>query len=223
MPMGPKARSNPPARDPVRGGWPRRAGGPSNSVVLASRHYQAAKTVIPSSTVASKTARRWGRAAASVAVLAYAGLAAAVCGLAGATSIPNPCTAVPGTIVAAALGLAKPPATSLAVVSGTQTCSYGGVMLTVSVGLSVLKNPATPLKVQKVKGLEHGLYSTYLGSTQTQVAFYKGSAATGTYGVIRNFGKIPRASLERFAKALYAAIGVGGSNGAPGTKIVSST
>ena len=109
-------------------------------------------------------------------------------------------------MVAHALGLKTAPVSTASVVVTTQTCSYAGVKLTVAVGYTVIQNPARPVKSSKVKGLPHGTYTTYAGSTQTQVFFYKGTAATGIYGVIRNYGKIRRAKLEQFAKALYAAM-----------------
>jgi hypothetical protein len=127
-------------------------------------------------------------------------------------------------MVAHALGLKTSPASTLSVVSSMQTCSYAGVKLTVSTGLTVLKNPAPPLKLEKVAGLAHGTFTTYAGSTQTQITFYKGTAATGIYGVVRNFGKIRKAKLVVFAKALYAAMGSGASGSQPaGVQLVSSS
>ena len=52
----------------------------------------------------------------------------------------------------------------------------------------------------------HGAYSTYAGSTQSQLTFYTGTAATGIYGVIRNYGKVTQKSLVKLGKLLAAAM-----------------
>jgi len=121
-------------------------------------------------------------------------------------TVPDPCVSVSPQVVASALGLKQPPKTSEAMIPTASTCSYTGVLLTVSVGSTAITNPAPPKKVVKVKGLPNGQYMTYSGSTQSQITFFKGTAATGTYGVIRNFGKISEAKLVHFAKLLYAAV-----------------
>ncbi len=158
------------------------------------------------------------------AALLCCGLVASPSGLGAPAALPNPCVAIPSAMVARALGMKTPPVSSLAVVNDTQTCSYAGVKLTVFVGYSAIESPAIPAKVVAVPGLPHGTYDTYAGSTQTAVTFYKGTAATGTYGVIRDYGKIRKVKLETLARVLYAAItGGGGGSSAPGVKIISSS
>ncbi len=151
-------------------------------------------------------------------------LVSAAPGLGAAAALANPCDAVPGTAIRALLGMKTAPTSTLATVTTMQTCSYTGVKLTVSVGLTVIQNPATPAKVKKVTGLPHGTYTTYAGSTQSQVLFYTGSAATGTYGVIRNYGKIREIKLEKIARTLYHAMASGQPSGQPAAvKIVTSS
>jgi hypothetical protein len=150
-----------------------------------------------------------------------AGLLLCPAGLGASAALPNPCTAVPDTSIAALLGMKTPPPSTLSTVLNMQRCNYEGVKLTVQVGYTVMVNPAAPAKVTNVPGLPHGIYKTYRGSTWSEVSFYVGSAAKGTYGVVSNFGKIRRAKLEKIAKLLHAGIvGSGGSATTPGITIV---
>jgi hypothetical protein len=151
-------------------------------------------------------------------VLSVAGLCALLAPTALA-DLPNPCQAVPAGVVASALGLQQPPTSTLATVTNASTCSFKGGMLTVSVGYTALTNPAPPLKETKVPGLPNGIYETYRGSTQTQVTFFKGTAASGLYAVIRSFGHIPKLKLEKVAKALYAGLGDASGGGGGGTLV----
>lgn len=125
---------------------------------------------------------------------------------AAATSLVDPCAAVPSALIASALGVSEAPASNLASVMNVSTCNYGNGELTVSVGYTTIANPAPPAKVATVPGLPHGRYMTYARSTQTQIIFYQGTAATGIYGVVRNFAKIKKANLEAIARALNAGI-----------------
>ena len=157
-------------------------------------------------------------AAAALALGALLGAAAA----AAETGLPNPCQAVPGAEIASALRLKHAPASALATVPKLSTCSFAGGKLTVSVGFTTLPNPRVPAKVVRVHGLPGGTYRTYAGSTQTEILFVKGPAATGVYGVVRNFVRISRQKLEAIAKALYAAIPqVAPTQPAPSVKLVS--
>lgn len=152
-----------------------------------------------------------------------AALVAAALASGRATDLPNPCDAVPSTVVAKALGLKTPPAATLTTIASSETCYYPGVKLTIAVGSSVVQNPATAATLSSVPGLPHGRYTTYAGSKQSQLFFYTGDAATGVYAVLRNYGTIRRAKLERFAKVLYAAMGGASATGAPsGPTIVSN-
>jgi hypothetical protein len=155
-----------------------------------------------------KSSRAGTVAAASIAcALAFGAPSASAARL----DLPDTCAVVPAKLIASALGVKRAPPSTLARVTTTATCSYKGGQITVSVGYTALTNPAPPLKVKKVSGLPHGFYATYKNSTQTQVSFYKGaSAATGIYGVVRNFARIPEKKLEAVAKALYAGISAAG-------------
>jgi hypothetical protein len=168
--------------------------------------------------------RMRSRGATGVGIVAFACAACAVLGggpaaLGARASLPDPCQIVPQPLIASAFGVKKaPPSTSTAVINAT-TCSYKGGMLTISVGYTALTNPATPLKTKKVPGLPNGLYETYAGTTQTGVTFFKGTAATGLYGVVRNFGRIPEKKLEKIAKALYRGSGPASGGAAGGTLV----
>jgi len=146
-------------------------------------------------------------------------MAGVLCGLvstgmsaAAPPGLPDPCTAVPSADIAAAFGLKSAPPSTLATVRNVSTCSFGSGQLTVSVGYTTIANPAVPAQVTLVAGLPHGTFMTYKGSTQSEILFYKGSAATGVYGVVRNFASIGKLKLETIAKALYS-----GMTGQPGT------
>jgi len=156
-----------------------------------------------------------------VALLAVPGVLAlvlTVCGAASAANLPDPCTMVPAATIASAFG-GKAPAGTNAATTNTSTCSYNG-RLTVEVGLTALTNGETPLKTIKVSGLPHGVYSTYPHTTQTEIVFYEGTAATGTYVVIRNFAKIPEGKLVKIAKAVNASLESQGVTGS-GSQLVS--
>jgi hypothetical protein len=152
------------------------------------------------------------------AVIAVA-LSAALCGAAvvsgAAALLPSPCDAVPGNLVAKALGLKKPPQATLTTVAGIETCSYKGIKLTVAVGTTAIQSSATPKTIARVSGLPHGRYTTYTGSKQSQILFSTGSGADAVFAVIRNYGTIRRSKLERFARALYAAMAGASGSGAP--------
>jgi hypothetical protein len=171
---------------------------------------------------AGKVRSRAGRSAAVVAAAGF-GLFLSGVGFGTSTTFPNPCALVPSTAVASALGMKSPPTSSLATLSTSATCTYGNAKVSVSVGQTALLNSAPTKTRAPVKGLPHGIYSTFTGSTQTQIVFYTGTSATALYGVVRNYGKIRRAKLERFAKLLYAGmVGSGSSATQPGLKILTS-
>jgi hypothetical protein len=166
----------------------------------------------------SEWQRPRGAAGAGVACLvgaAYVVLSGVPVASGARTAVPDPCQIVPKSLIAAAFGAKNaPPSTSTAVLNAT-TCSYKHGLLTISIGYTALTNPAAPLKTKKVAGLPHGLYETYSGTTQTAVTFINGTAATGLYGVVRNFGRIPEKKLEKIAKALSHGAGsaTGGASG----------
>ena len=145
------------------------------------------------------------RSAALLLAAVSGGLALVPTG-AAAGPLPNPCQVVSGPTIAAAFGITSAPPSTLTAITQSQTCSYRGGKLTISVGYTAIGNPAFPKTLMNVPGLPHGKFATYAGSTQTQVSFYKGSAATGIYGTVRNTGKISKAHLEAIALALYQGI-----------------
>ena len=135
--------------------------------------------------------------------------------------LPDPCTAVPSADIVSALGLKHAPSSVLASVPNVETCAFANGKLSISVGYTTIANPALPLKSVAVPGLPTGSYRTYAGSTQTEILFFKGTAASGVYGVVRQFVKIKQAKLETIAKALYAAIGQGsGTQTTPSVQLV---
>jgi hypothetical protein len=134
------------------------------------------------------------------------------------TDLPNPCQLVSTSLIASVLGTKHPPTGMLASVTNVSTCTFGRV-LSISVGYTAITNPAAPATELKIAGIPGGLYETYTGSKQTEVTFIKGSAATGVYAVIRNFGKIPKTKLERVAVAVYKALG-SASGSAPGGGLI---
>jgi hypothetical protein len=165
---------------------------------------------------ASRARARLGSVAAAFCscILATAGS-----GIASAAGLPNPCAVVPSAQIAAALGRKSAPPATLSAVNTTATCTYGST-LRLFVGYTAIVNPATPVLVAAVPGLPHGHFMTYKGSSQTAVLFYAGSAATGIYGVVRNYGKVSKSQLEKLAKLLYAsAAGASGTSGAPPTAV----
>lgn len=145
------------------------------------------------------------RACVAVLVLVASGLAAGSA-FAARADLPDPCAAVPATAVQKALGMKTTPVSAVSTVVNASTCSYSGVKVTVSVGLRALTNPAAPLKTVNVAAVPHGAYSTYAGSTQSQLTFYTGTAASGIYGVVRNYGKITQKSMVKLGKLLAAAM-----------------
>jgi hypothetical protein len=150
------------------------------------------------------------------AALVLAGCLLAAPALAAGATPANPCELVPASVIARAFGVKKPPASTLSSVTNASTCSYKGGLLTVSVGSTALTNTATPLKESKVPGLANGIYETYEGSSQTEVTFYRGSANSGLYAVVRNFGHISGAKLAAVARALSTALASAGSAGPGG-------
>ena len=156
----------------------------------------------------------WLGAALAIACCA---LVWATAGLAQGGGLPDPCMAIPSADVMAALGLKRAPVANLASVPNIETCSVGNGDLSVSVGFTTIANPAMPLKVVSLSLVPNGTYRTYANSTQTEVLFFKGTAAAGTYGVVRNYVKIKKKYLVAIAEALYAAIGQG-----PGTQTTPS-
>jgi hypothetical protein len=120
--------------------------------------------------------------------------------------LPNPCTAVPGSAIAAAFGIASPPFALLSVVRTTETCTYShaGVILTLFVGYSSIGQPGTVKQALAVPKLPHGLYDTFTNTAQRQVTFYKGTAASGIYGIVRTNRTVTKARLEALARTLYA-------------------
>jgi hypothetical protein len=155
---------------------------------------------------------------AALALVAATGLTF----LAGASSavaadLPNPCTLVPAGAIASAIGSKAAAAANTATTNSTSTCSYGG-LLTVQVGITALTNPAPALYTAKVAGLPHGIFSTYSSSSQTQIVFYEGPAATGLYVVVRAFAKVKQAKLVTIAKLVNAALTTTGA--LPGVRLV---
>jgi hypothetical protein len=150
--------------------------------------------------------------AASVALLSWCTLVGAGNVFASAGDV-DPCTAVPSALIATALGAPEAPTPTLATVMNVSTCNYGNGELTLSVGYTTIANQAPPAKVAAVPGLPHGKYMTYTHSTQTAIIFYQGTAATGLYGVVRNFAKIKKSNLQAIAIALNA-----GMTGSPDTQ-----
>jgi hypothetical protein len=133
---------------------------------------------------------------------------------AAASDLPDACTIVPISAVRSALGATKTPTSADAATSNTSTCSYDNGLLTIEIGYTALTNPFVPLHVTKVPVLPHGELSTFPHTTQTQLTFYRGSAATGLYAVIRSYGRIPAAKLEKLGVALnHGLVGVTGSGG----------
>lgn len=121
---------------------------------------------------------------------------------------PDPCGLVPARSIAAAVGSHAAAASSAAATSLTSTCSYGG-LLTIEVGVTALTNPAPILKTTKLTAVPHGVYTTYAGSKQTQIVFYEGTAASGTYVVVRAFTAVKQKQLVRIAHLVDASLGSG--------------
>jgi hypothetical protein len=121
---------------------------------------------------------------------------------------PDPCSLVPAHSIAAAVGSHAAAARSSAATSLTSTCSYGG-LLTIEIGATALTNPAPILKTTKLSAVPHGVYTTYVGSKQTQIVFYEGTAASGTYIVVRAFTGVKQKQLVRIAHLADTNLGSG--------------
>jgi len=166
------------------------------------------------------------RGLAERVLLGGAAALAAVCFLAAAASaasaaradIPDPCSIVPASLIASALGTKQAPTGVLSSVTNASTCAYGR-LLSISVGYTAITNPSLPASHSKVPGVPNGLYETYAGTTQTQITFVKGSAATGLYAVIRNYGKIPKKKLIKIAVSLSKGLGSTQGTGPGGSLI----
>ena len=154
-----------------------------------------------------RTRARLGRVAAVTAIVLAAAAAIGLSGRAATSGLPDPCAAIPGKDVAAALDLKQPPASSLATITNVETCTFARGALTVSVGFTSIAYPAPPKQVLPVAGLPNGTYRTYAGTNQTEILFLKGPAAHAVFGVVRNFATISRRDLAVIAKDLYASIG----------------
>ena len=145
----------------------------------------------------------------SICLLAYA-----AGGFAASADLPNPCQLVPPALIATAFGVKTAPAATVTTVTNATTCAYKHGMLTISVGSTAIANTARPTKVVKVAGIPNSQYDTYSGSNVSQLMFYKGTAASGTYVVIQNFARIPQKKLVKIAKAINGNIADGsGSSG----------
>ena len=145
----------------------------------------------------------------SVSVLAYAAGA-----FAASADLPNPCQLVPSSLVASAFGVKHAPVATVASIPTATTCSYKHGLLTISVGSTAITNPARPATVVKVAGLPNSQYATFTDSKASQLTFYEGTAASGTYVVIQNYARIPEKKLIKIAKAMSGKIaGGGGSSG----------
>jgi hypothetical protein len=153
------------------------------------------------------TVSRWLLASGTSVFVCLLAAFGATAGASGA-GVPDPCTLVPNATIASVFGRATPPSASLAATSNTSSCSYGSksVLLTIEVGFTALTNPELALRRTKVAGLPHGLYSTYAHTTQTQIVFYEGSAASGLYVVLRSYSKTSEGKLVKAAKAVNAAL-----------------
>jgi hypothetical protein len=126
-------------------------------------------------------------------------------------------------LIASAFDLRQAPSSTLTTVSGIATCTYNGE-LSLSDGYATLGNPGIPTKITKVPGLPQGTYMTYKNSSQTEIVFHTGTAAAGVYGVIRNYGAIKEAKLEKIALALYLGIrGAADTQTTPSVKIVANS
>jgi hypothetical protein len=135
-------------------------------------------------------------------------LALAVSWPASAAGFPDPCSLVPADSIAAAVGSQAAAAHSSGATSLTSTCSYGG-RLTIEIGVTALTNPAPILKTTKLTTVPHGVYTTYVGSKQTQIVFYEGTAASGTYIVVRAFTGVKQKQLVRIAHVADTNLGSG--------------
>jgi hypothetical protein len=155
--------------------------------------------------------RRVPTGIAVFACAAVLGSAATPAGSAERLVLPDPCSLIPASLIAAAFGVKKAPASTSTSVPNVETCSWNKGQLTISVGYTALTNPAAPLTVAKVPAVRGGQYETYPGK-KSQLTFVEGTAATGTYVVIRNYVRVPEKKLVTIAKALaHELTGTGGS------------
>ena len=139
---------------------------------------------------------------------------------ASASAAPDPCALVPAATVKAVFGGTATPTFVASATATTATCNYNNGKLTVEIGATALTNLAPALKTTKVKTIPHGVDPTFAHSTQTQIVFYEGSAANGTYIVIRNYVRIPEGKLLKIATVLNKAL-AGDTNSGSGGGIVS--
>jgi hypothetical protein len=142
---------------------------------------------------------------ACAAIVAAFSPAAACAAPAARAGFPDPCGLVPAPSIAAAVGAHAAAAPSAAATSRASTCSYGG-LLTIEIGVTALTNPAPILKSTKLTAVPHGVYTTYAGSKQTQIVFYEGTAASGTYVVVRAFTGVKQKQLVRIAHLAHASL-----------------
>jgi hypothetical protein len=153
----------------------------------------------------------WGRTGVAGCCCVALALMGTSVGSSASQVLPDPCALVPSALIASAFGTGKTPLSTSTFVTNVNTCSWKNGQLTLSVGYTALTNPAPPLTVSKVPGVPGGQYETYPGK-KSQLTFVIGSAATGTYVVIRNYVKIPLKKLTKIAEAASQNLaGAGGS------------
>lgn len=156
---------------------------------------------------ANSILNRQRRGAAAFGATFLLGAVLAAVGARTATAdLPNPCALIPAKTIASAFGAKTAPTSTNAATPDTSTCTYGNAKLTVEVGTRALTYPAPPLKTVKLPQLPHGLYYTYAHTTRSQIVFYEGTAAAGTYAVVSNFAKISETKLVKVALALNKAL-----------------
>jgi hypothetical protein len=119
------------------------------------------------------------------------------------TDVQNPCTLVPMAAVRAALHVRTAPTAVPSSVPNAMTCNYASGKLTIEIGLTAYKNLAPAAKQIKVATLPNGLYTTYAHTTQTQLTFIEGTAAAGTYVVIRQFTRVPQKKLVKLGTVVH--------------------
>jgi hypothetical protein len=160
--------------------------------------------------VSRRSLRRLSAYAAGLLALAIApGALAGSASTVSAVSLPDPCQAIPSADIAAAFHVETAPPGNLSVVSSSETClyTYKRVGLSVFVGTTSIGSPGNAKKAVKVPNLPHGYYATFTNTKQTQVSFFKGSAATGVYGIVRSStAKVTKSHLVAIARDLYASI-----------------
>jgi hypothetical protein len=184
-------------------------------MTIEGRQQERADTLVIARTPRAASLRTGVAMLGGVAALLVIGVPA---GFGMRSDLPNPCQIVPTSLIASALGTKKAPPGTASAVTNVSTCNYTG-KLTISVGYTALTNPAPAVTEKAVPGLPHGTYEAFAGSTQTEVTFFEGTAASGVYGVVRNYVKIPKAKLVKIAVALSkGTASLGGA--APGGSLV---